>query len=35
MRRAWPGYEPKAVMEQIYRFLTEAMARAGVPRLRG
>ena len=34
MRRAWPDYEPRAAMEQIYRFLTEAMARAGVPRPR-
>jgi sugar phosphate isomerase/epimerase len=33
MRRAWPGYEPKATMERIYQVLTEAMARAGVPKV--
>jgi sugar phosphate isomerase/epimerase len=33
MRRAWPGYDPKACMEEIYRVLTGAMAQAGVPRL--
>jgi sugar phosphate isomerase/epimerase len=33
MRQAWPDYDPKVAMEQIHRVLTEAMARAGVPRL--
>jgi hypothetical protein len=31
MRRAWPDYDPKRCMEQIYAVLTEAMARAKVP----
>jgi sugar phosphate isomerase/epimerase len=30
MRKAWPGYEPKAAMAQIRGYLTEAMAKAGV-----
>jgi len=34
MRRAWPGYDPKLAMEQIYRHLTESMKTAGVPYLR-
>ncbi|MBM4418846.1 MAG: sugar phosphate isomerase/epimerase [Chloroflexi bacterium] len=33
MRRVWPGYDARREMESIYRVLTEAMARAGVPRL--
>lgn len=33
MRRAWPGYDARVAMEEVYRVITGAMAAAGVPRI--